>query len=680
MSAKDEDGPIQEAPALPLPAMHSLEALVAALDVHGMMLSPAQRAARTKCVVDHDGEFVKELVRVADQCKDMDDDESLEMLFHIVKLLIELCDAPILQLLLSDAYFLDIVGILEHNPNVLSKLPFRADLEGHMSFQQVIPIQEEAVLAAIHMNFRMDAIKDNILSRTLADGCAMWMECLMNENNICILTYISNHPEYISALWALVADPVTQATAIRLLQHLMRLIQITQPPARNAGLAHRLPQMFKADTTGVNPVFGSLHHALFATSPTGQGLLQSFARVLGVPDAASLETRTIVLELVHSLVVFQGGDIVRSYMADERNARDVGLSAATCYLQWEAGDSLLFGLLLTLYAHEAHRGQVLDILKLLFNVIPGKDDKFLGMVYTGYIPWLFHLLTLPENSPSSLYGLHATVVEVLTLCIANHGYRVKYVFARQPVASFLSTMLTSSDKFAQIKAAKCLKACVGMNEAFYSKFVLSGTLLEDVFLLLRHAEKTKAGKVHCNAVVSALLDILGTAEAKHCVSILEHVHATYAKEFTPLFPGLFLAIQRQVSHEDDGSSTEEMAAVSVASTTGGRTMMLTDEDEAYWEKEDDDSSSNNNNAGIVGPMPALDESYEPGSPDKPEDGPPPLVPLADREASGFVVAASPQRKSKPMAMFAKLPWKRKNSDDGDATSFDYKKQKAELLG
>ncbi|OQR93111.1 serine/threonine-protein phosphatase 4 regulatory subunit [Achlya hypogyna] len=671
MSAKETTASsIEDAPALPLPAMHSLEELVSALDVHGMMLSPAQRAARAKCVVDHDGEFVKELVRVADQCKDMDDDESLEMLFQIVKLLLELCDAPILHLLLSDAYFLDIIGILEHNPNVLTKLPFRADLEGRMKFQQVIPIEDEAVLAAIHMNFRMDAIKDNVLSRTLADGCAMWLECLMNENNICILTYISNRPDYIGQLWALVADAATQPLAIRLLQHLMRLIQITQPPARNPGLAHRLPQMFKADTTGVNPVFGSLHHALFATAPNGQGLLSSFAKVLGVPAAASLETRTVVLELVHSLVIFQGGDIVRSYMADERNARDVGLSAATCFLAWEAGDSLLFGLLLALYHHEAHRGQVLDILKLLFNVIPGKDDKFLGMVYTGYIPWLFHLLTLPDDA-GGLYGRHATVVEVLTLCIANHGYRVKYVFARQPVAQLLSAMLASSDKFAQIKAAKCLKACVAMNEAFYSKFVLSGSLLADLFGLLRAAGKTKAGRVHCTAVVSAALDVLGTAETKHCVSILEHVHATYATEFAPLFPGLFAAIQRQVETDDaDGSCTEEMALASVASTAGGR-VMLNDEDEAYWEKDDD----------MVGPMPLDKATDELGSPDKTEDAPPPLVPLAEREDPGFVVAASPSRKVKPMAMFAKLPWKRKSSaDETDAPSFDFKKQKAELLG
>ncbi|OQR81583.1 serine/threonine-protein phosphatase 4 regulatory subunit, partial [Thraustotheca clavata] len=432
---------------LPMPAMHSLDALLKALEVHGMMLSPAQRAARVQSVVQHDGEFVRELVRVADQCKDMEDDESLELLFHIVKQLIELCDGPVLQLLLSDYYFLDIIEILEHNPHVLSKLTFRADLEGKMNFHQIIPIQDPSVISAIHMNFRMDAIKENILSRTLADGCAMWIECLINENNISILTYISNHQEYINQLWALVADPTSQATAIRLLQHLMRLIQITQPPARNPNLAHRMPQMFKADTTGVNPVFGSLHHSLFGTiqSNSSTGLLNSFAKILGVPTSATLETRTIVLELLHSLVVFQGGDIVRSFMADEKNARDVGLTVPNCFLEWKEGDSLLFGLLLSLYHHEAHRGQVLDILKLLFNVIPGKDDKFLGMVYTGYIPWLFHLLTLPDK-PTALYGLHATVVEILTLCITNHGYRVKYVFARQPVAQFLSQMLRSTDK------------------------------------------------------------------------------------------------------------------------------------------------------------------------------------------------------------------------------------------
>jgi hypothetical protein len=74
-----------ETEELPLPAMHSLDSLLKALDVDGVLLSTQQRAARVRSIVEHDGQFMKELLRVADQCKDMEDDESLELLFQIVK-------------------------------------------------------------------------------------------------------------------------------------------------------------------------------------------------------------------------------------------------------------------------------------------------------------------------------------------------------------------------------------------------------------------------------------------------------------------------------------------------------------------------------------------------------------------------------------------------------------------
>ncbi|KAF0729371.1 hypothetical protein AaE_009385 [Aphanomyces astaci] len=71
--------------ALPLPAMHTLMEIRKALTT--TYLPPTKRAARVKSIVEHDAQFLKELLRVADQCLDLDDDESLELLFQITKAL-----------------------------------------------------------------------------------------------------------------------------------------------------------------------------------------------------------------------------------------------------------------------------------------------------------------------------------------------------------------------------------------------------------------------------------------------------------------------------------------------------------------------------------------------------------------------------------------------------------------
>ncbi|KAF0720377.1 Aste57867_353 [Aphanomyces stellatus] len=600
--------------ALPLPAMHTLVDIRKALTLP--MLPPTKRAARVKCIVEHEAQFLKELMRVADQCRDLDDDESLELLFQITKSLIELCDVGVLQLLLSDTYFLDVVSMLEYNPHTIRKMHFRDDLARHMTFKEVIPITDDQVRHAIHLNFRIDAIKDNILSRTLNDGCAMWLESLVNENNISILTYISNHDEYMVQLRTLIADPATETTGLLLLQNVMRLIQVTQPPAR--GMHHRVPHMLKVD--GMNPVFGSLHHALFPTT-----LLATFAAILTRPNDAN---QLLVLEMLHHLVLFQNGDLLRVYMADERGE----LATAPFALEWETGQSLLLAILVCFYQAESARGGVLDILKHLFHVVPGRDDKFLHMLYHGnYMHWWVHLLSLPDQV-GGLYELHATTWELLTMCVAHHGYRIKYLLAKTSIGQHCTDALGSGNKVRMLHAAGFLRACVLRSEAFYSTLVATASIWDAVFEIL--AVETK----NPSAVVSALLEVIMTAEAHNCRLILQHV-LDHARRPTleKRYPGVVQSIKMKLS---DGE----------AAAGGGSDEPTAAEEERYWATEDQTTM-----VVVVDEVDDGDDDDENGTSSAP---PPPLIPLEDREETGIVSPSVEARRptKKVKNMFSSIQW------------------------
>lgn len=60
----------------------------------------------------------------------------------------------------------------------------------------MIPIEDESVLARVHMNFRIHVIKDNVLSRTLPDCSVLMLEHITNENNFHILTYVAKTESY----------------------------------------------------------------------------------------------------------------------------------------------------------------------------------------------------------------------------------------------------------------------------------------------------------------------------------------------------------------------------------------------------------------------------------------------------------------------------------------------------
>ncbi|RHY56950.1 hypothetical protein DYB30_006767 [Aphanomyces astaci] len=620
--------------ALPLPAMHTLMEIRKALTT--TYLPPTKRAARVKSIVEHDAQFLKELLRVADQCLDLDDDESLELLFQITKAL-----CAVLHLLLSDTYFLDVVGILEFNPHTIRKMCFRKELSAHMTFNEVIPITDPQVVQAIHVNYRIDAIKDNILSRSLADGCTIWLESIVNENNISILTYISNHEEYMVQLRALVADRSTESTGLLLLQNVMRLIQITQPPSRGTP---RVPHMLKADYSGMNPVFGSLHHALFPTT-----LLPSFAAIV---TRANDTNRLLVLEMLHHLVLFQNGDLLRVYMADERGCCDLSVPFS---LSWEPHQSLLLAILVAFVQAEAARGGVLDVLKHLFHVVPGRDDKFLHMLYHGnYMHWWVHLLGLPDQT-GNLYELHASVWEVLTMCVSHHGYRIKYLLAKIPIAAYATDALGSGNKLRVLHVAAFLRACVLRNETFYSNVVATPAIWDAIVDLLHVRPRNPS------AVVSALLEMIMSAEAHNCRLIMQHI-VTHAKVtlLEAAYPGVITSIKAKLS---DGQPEVH----------NGLTIQ---EEERYWAQEEqtmvvvvDEVDDKDDTTGVV--VVAAQEDQEGGG----LTSPPPLIPLQDREETGIIASSS----SSPVGGSTRRPKKQvKNMFSSIQWSSPSKKQKVDL--
>lgn len=91
--------------------------------------------------------------------------------------------------------------------------------------------------------------------------------------------------------------------------------------------------------------------------------------------------------------------------------------------------------------------QSLDIEELRYHLI-SQDDKFLNVLYPNYINWLLQPLkySMVNTSEDTMFGLAENIMELLTFCTQNHGYRIKYLFGRQPVAMYVRQMLQSKNK------------------------------------------------------------------------------------------------------------------------------------------------------------------------------------------------------------------------------------------
>lgn len=56
------------------------------------------------------------------------------------------------------------------------------------------------------MNFRIQVIKDNVLSRSLPDSCVLLLEHMANENNFHILSFISESDDYSKAMYVIIRN------------------------------------------------------------------------------------------------------------------------------------------------------------------------------------------------------------------------------------------------------------------------------------------------------------------------------------------------------------------------------------------------------------------------------------------------------------------------------------------
>ncbi|CAH0475063.1 unnamed protein product [Peronospora belbahrii] len=524
---------------LPLCAIENLDEILELLKTS----HPTVRSAILTDLVAKDGAYIVKLLDLFD-VSELDTDKTvLHKLFDIFYTMLEMCNRDVVEILLNDANFISVVGVLGYNPGLIRTMDFRTALEGDGGFNEVIPISDQSVVERIHLNFRIQVIKDNVLSRSLPDGCMLLFEHMANENNFYILSYIFETKDYCKAIKDLISSKDKRLDGLGLLKAITNLVRVTKPLDR--------PQ--RREPFGATPVFDSLLDCLF-----GDGeMFAAFATVLGSPDSNSEEV-VLAVDILNVLVFYHGPDRLRAYLASEGKC-----IPAPCLdnerIVWTPGSSLFTALLVVFERDEPMRIQLLNLLREIFFVSLAQDDKFLSVLYPNYMHWLLQPLKMNTyfHDESAMFDLQDSIMELLTFCTENHGYRVKYLFGRQPVASYAEKMLRSKNKLFVIHAVKFIRACAQ----------------------IWRLEKRIRG-----AVGSAVLEVLSFIEKTNLASLVEHIYTKFFETYKAECPLVFDAI-RERHHENTGSADDVSDSTDNNSVRFVRAGSIVDDEELYWEKD-----------------------------------------------------------------------------------------------
>ncbi|KAF4323046.1 hypothetical protein BBO99_00003388 [Phytophthora kernoviae] len=509
------------------------------LDEILMVIKTAHPSIRTKVqadLIEKDGAYIVKLLDFFDVCELDDDRTVLHKLFDIFYGILQMCNRSLIDILLSDTNFISVVGVFGYNPGLIREMDFRSTLEGETGFNEVIAITDRSVVERVHINFRIQVIKDNVLSRSLPDGCVLLLEHMTNENNYHILSYISETDEYWKEIKDLIRSDDKRLDGLGLLKAIINLVRVTKP-------IDKLSQP-RREPFGAPPVFSSLIGNLFG----GGELFEAFASVMGSPYS-KLEEITLAVDILNLLVFFLGPDRLRAYLASEGKCVPAPISDKD-RISWGPDSSLFTAMLVAFERYESVRAQMFTLLREIFRLPLAHDDKFLSVLYPNYMHWLLQPLKINAS----------------------------------PIASYAEKMLRSKNKLFVIHAVKFMRACAARAEAFFSRFLIQNDLFTPAL------ENLDIGKRNSGAVSSAILELLSFIEKTNLTSLVEHIHTKFYETYKAECPLVFEAIH--VRYDGNSDSTyapiDPAKADKVHFVRGGS---IDDEEELYWEKETDGPES-----------------------------------------------------------------------------------------
>ncbi|XP_040121289.1 protein PPP4R3C [Oryx dammah] len=177
--------------------------------VTSVLTSPLRRERLALLVGNED--FIKKLLQLFHTCEDLEDTEGLQNLHDIVKGMLFLNQAPLLEILFSDKYIMDVVGCLEYDPALAQRKRHREFLTQKVKFKEVIPIIDHVLLQKIHQTYRVQYIQDILfpIPSIFEENFLSTLTNFILLNKGAIVSMLQEDDKFLSTAFAQLRDKTT---------------------------------------------------------------------------------------------------------------------------------------------------------------------------------------------------------------------------------------------------------------------------------------------------------------------------------------------------------------------------------------------------------------------------------------------------------------------------------------
>jgi len=587
LSFQDADGTAEiweqicgdEKRVLPIPALGNLSELCRLLTC----VPPSLREVlATECM---SVKFLTGLRDTFHTAEDLHSEESLSSLWQIAKGIFLLSNQKLTERYLKSDVYEDILGMLEYDTGLPcnKRIAHRQILKVQVRFKSVLTFEDTETLDRIHLNYRLQYLKDIVLPRLLDDAAFVSLTQMIHQNLSIILVHVQQNLGLLEQLFVQIRQKDRQS--LHFLQDVCRLAKQTAPSERQA-----------------------LHEKMLA-----QQLFTSLVLFLGeeVADnqAEVFNSRSACVEI-----------LLCSAQNDPSNLRRF-LTA-----EGSAEGRTLFNLLSRVLLHSVDQGvqgQIAEVLKAVMDVStlePRERDSVLDNFYErGPLDELVAPLRVDASGkPPVTCSLFAQQLccELLAFAVTHHGYRARAYVMRHGVAQQAMRLLSVPQRFLQLAPVRLLRAIVDTKDDAYHRYLTKSGIFGS--LLVAFQQSVVSPALGGNLLVSATLEVLERIRVENHKILVEHMcskHEALLRQHAPKIRTLHMLLLRHEQNMEYEAFPPEQHAAGGAVPGSPRISMHragrvrspgrsddSDDDEAYFETlDDDDVEDDASGPSIVSP-------------------------------------------------------------------------------
>ncbi|KAI4344802.1 hypothetical protein L6164_011991 [Bauhinia variegata] len=443
-----------------------------------------------------DQEFFQKLLELFRVCEDSENMDGLHMIFKIVKGIILLNSPQIFERIFSDESIMDIIGVLEYDPEVHHVQHHRNFLKEHVVFKEAIPIKDPRVLSKIHQTYRVGYLKDVVLARVLDEATVASLNSIIHSNNAIVVSLLKDDSTFIQELFARLKSPTTS-------------------PESKKNLVY-----FLHEFCSLSKSLQMVQQLRLFRDLMNEGIFDIITDVLQSQDKKLVLTGTDIL----ILFLNQDPNLLRSYVVQQEGITLLGL--------------LVKGMI-TDFGDDMHC-QFLEILHNLLDsstLSGAQRDTIIDIFYEKHLGQLIKVIT--ESCPSQDVNqassesvdtgkrvdyqsgtkpeILSNICELLCFCVLHHPYRIKCNFLLNNVIDKILLLTHRRERYLVVGAVRFMRTILSRHDEHLINYFVRNNLLKPI------VDAFVSNGNRYNLLNSAVLELFEYIRKENLKSLLKYI-------------------------------------------------------------------------------------------------------------------------------------------------------------